>query len=1484
MNIIPKLSLNKHPKDCDQLSLVNARNIKISNDLVFINNEEDIIFNDTINDFFSDEFGGGAYSIVGIIPCNNELVIFASGAANGGIYRYSEKKNKCKTVYSGSILNNVKEAKGTFTYNIDNNLIIAVSFIKSNDTDEPLRVFNLGNFDDTNIDSSQFKDAVSSIIPEVKLPSISHYYIKGSCYKGWTYLYVRFKINKTDYTQWYNFGYPIFIDDISRQQIFRYCFYQYRTGRNAAEIDMYNTDDYDSHSAVPMDGFGTGCYDGFSNNSEISNTTFGITLDFKGFNNFKQYQLGFVCASKSYTKAFITNDINIDNTNYIFNPKYLSEGSINEFITPYYNYFNVGNIINYKNRLYIANYKEQSLNKEINQSIIDNVSLSLKVNTTDFALISSDNNVVSTVKRIVTLVDKRSDVKNGQEQLKVPKQYFLDINNITDFAQQSIPFNQIINADNSINIVIKSIDENEQVIYTKTPISTIFVVGDTSSGYTLPQYCKIKVGNTTYDSIEYCLESDIDKEINYINFKIYDATRYIITTQRECIDTVSSFTDRLKDTTLIPGEVYSFYIHYIDKYGHATNGYRINNNTYLTKNTGSGYVVPIRVTTNVQTLSDVWLAIDEDDTIKDVKTLINTSSNINVYNYNTRLRKLESVGNSIPNTDIKASLLALYGDLFSDSVTKYDDIKVINIFNTGIAYNSTGGYFGGYINDNGERLFRIPDEEFYKFYNGYVNYKYTLQVSAEIPDEYIGYFISYEKFESTKKVTGFLTKNDAREISAIEYNVGQGATFKNYENNKLGNYMYLYSSTFDIKDNISTDYNIIKIKAKSTKYCKTNSSGNVTLTEEGYPGFTNEMNISNILYRNSAIKYAYDLNKSLTRYTAISNKLYGISDYKLVVADSVKDDRGGLSTALQLKNIENLFISDNKYRVNTYIADVYNFHNKLYVSKDKTLIRLGNIIYGSGTINSTINDGFNGVYTYDGVITYNAKGITFNSENNNIYNVRGHSQKCIPELASSNSGLSVIDETSSVEFIINTPCLNYIQFPVIDTYYYESKHFNNNPQNVIFSIMKSDEQDSEAKGYWPGMIVEPKNSIDLFANPQGSQDDFIPTVYYNYRDDLLNIEEYNKTVRRSNVIQDESRINAWRQFPTEGYKNINENKGIITNLVGIGVYILVHTEHSLFMFNGDATLKTQDKSLQLEQPDAFDTNYIEVFTSDLGFGGLQDNKAFIVDQFGYIFYNNDFNRFYKFDNGQLSNIDNDIYLYLQNNKPYDIRFANDKFNHRLLIRMTLNTTRDNLRTLSYNYDLGNFISIHDYDFNRAYNTKTKLYLEKDLLYNFTEESSFGTYAINNNKLFNSEFTVIINEDYDSIKFLEFIKYNLHKIADYYDTSSDESPFKTSVKYYCGDIIQIFNEYCNTGQIDISIEIGKDNVNKFNKFKKPYFELGNWNFNYFRNNINSEVSSKSDVLTRIYGNYICIRFIFDNKDKCRIEFENLTGSVSKQRKL
>ena len=76
-------------------------------------------------------------------------------------------------------------------------------------------------------------------------------------------------------------------------------------------------------------------------------------------------------------------------------------------------------------------------------------------------------------------------------------------------------------------------------------------------------------------------------------------------------------------------------------------------------------------------------------------------------------------------------------------------------------------------------------------------------------------------------------------------------------------------------------------------------------------------------------------------------------------------------------------------------------------------------------------------------------------------------------------------------------------------------------------------------------MVTPANSIDLFENRQGSADQFNPKANTNYREDIIDIDVYNKTICRSNVIQDESRENSWLKFSLEAYKNITENKGCL---------------------------------------------------------------------------------------------------------------------------------------------------------------------------------------------------------------------------------------------------------------------------------------------------------------------------------------------------
>jgi hypothetical protein len=225
-SIVKELNLNKHPKDCKDLSLIYARNVMISNDLSCLQNEYSITGHSTLNNYLNGKY------IAGYIPCNTEVVLFVVdniNSENCTIVRYNEKTDsyieciKNFKYYGGKL-------RGTFTYNVKDDLIIAVAESDSNRNDAvPLRTINLGKFD-TNTEGNDkgLTNAEFSINPEIKLPSINNIeYVPGNAYKGWYHFFIRFKVNSIDYTKWYNLGHPIFICDIEKQQIFKYGFTNY---------------------------------------------------------------------------------------------------------------------------------------------------------------------------------------------------------------------------------------------------------------------------------------------------------------------------------------------------------------------------------------------------------------------------------------------------------------------------------------------------------------------------------------------------------------------------------------------------------------------------------------------------------------------------------------------------------------------------------------------------------------------------------------------------------------------------------------------------------------------------------------------------------------------------------------------------------------------------------------------------------------------------------------------------------------------------------------------------------------------------------------------------------------------------------------------------------------------------------------------------------------------------------------------------------
>lgn len=405
-------------------------------------------------------------------------------------------------------------------------------------------------------------------------------------------------------------------------------------------------------------------------------------------------------------------------------------------------------------------------------------------------------------------------------------------------------------------------------------------------------------------------------------------------------------------------------------------------------------------------------------------------------------------------------------------------------------------------------------------------------------------------------------------------------------------------------------------------------------------------------------------------------------------------------------------------------------------------------------------------------------------------------------------------------------------------------------------------------------------------------------VYINYRED--NISQFNKTVYRSDVCSDESLVNGFRHFEANNYKNILENKGSITNIVGIGLYLIIHTEYSLFVFDRSPKLTQRN---QLDIPDAFDIDYQEVMPANEGYGGLADKNESIITKHGYIWFDRTSKYIFRYDNGKVDIMSGDINNFIKYIEPTTVRFAEDTIHNRLMICIYY-SGGDKFVTLSYNFITNTYISLHDYKFTHNYRTYNKSYVWDEnipnKLYVFTDEHncSYGALESKQDYIFDcitSEPTeenpnngdirpyvdIICNEQPNVNKQLDAISYVLDIIKGSGYSFDIVKPTEENLnRRYSGRELRIYTDETDTENLDIDVKQSaprrEDMTSYADTWRYPVYDKGKWLLNYFRNRINDAVN-KSDTKSLIYGKYIVARFIFNKDD--RVKLENVTFKIN-----
>ena len=429
--------------------------------------------------------------------------------------------------------------------------------------------------------------------------------------------------------------------------------------------------------------------------------------------------------------------------------------------------------------------------------------------------------------------------------------------------------------------------------------------------------------------------------------------------------------------------------------------------------------------------------------------------------------------------------------------------------------------------------------------------------------------------------------------------------------------------------------------------------------------------------------------------------------------------------------------------------------------------------------------------------------------------------------------------------------------------------------------------------------------------------------------------DFDNTVRVSHVLSDETFNNSIFKFAATDYYNVPTDRGVIVNLFTIGNNIFVHTKDSLYKFDGNHTIVSSDNDIQLQESEPFDNGIVQIFDSEYGYGGLDTKQAGCVTFDSYFFYDKQSNHIFAYGgNAQVQLIDGNIYKLLTYYKPSICRTLHDETNCRVFFEFTSGRNEHYYQTyktftLSYNYKTKTFVSLHDLSLVNAFASKHKSYSYKSKLIRLFDTENTYTHeeivdegvitvttqiditplvaAMNVNKIFGEATTACIIEFGASLykrqiapfgmAVVMFPRENLRETINsvrYVADIQQKDPETQSNPVY--DVLvnpqvtrdnpvvnfYIITDCCVSSIVNTNVN---DNArpNTLLDYKGFKFEMGAWTSNYFRNDINKtdiyQYGQKypnrdldADQNSLVYGRYFIITFDF--KEDTPIKFEEL----------
>ena len=543
--IVPKLNLNKTPELVDNNSLIFSKNIRLN-------------ANGLSSDFGFEEVLSN-YDIVGIIPYNTKFYILTR---NNGIYQYDEETSvitpiTTKWTYSGGKID------GECSINLRGDILLTIAEAAPG---VPLKTINItehlkSDFDITTIDESFYTQATEIPLFHLQLSSLYNKPIPAGTYQ----FFIRYELYENCYTDWFPASKELFAG------------YSKSTKTNQGGLKYIDTKVDSSYSFV-----------------------FNVDNIYVPTSKFKSFQLGFIIAhdDEVYARAYKHFDLSTKTIYFDYDTEYIEEIDIKELLAPTYDLYNVGNITEYKNKLYVSNYEETDFNPS-DESLSDFAShIEIELNYVNNTVVNEFTDGTEITVNTVNGIDYISEIDDTgvddiiEEILNGVKTTVLtDTNNISSLENITLKHitasfvkSVILTNDNGgENIGDRGGDDNndpvdedyylydysDQLITSESVIDDIIAAITNETKYIMAKNGHFRPDTTPGASLEYKIR--YNKVIDTDIYNCYILIRFYIDKQN--ININQSVENAY---TLVPYQKYKFYVHFVTAKGEITNGYLIN--------------------------------------------------------------------------------------------------------------------------------------------------------------------------------------------------------------------------------------------------------------------------------------------------------------------------------------------------------------------------------------------------------------------------------------------------------------------------------------------------------------------------------------------------------------------------------------------------------------------------------------------------------------------------------------------------------------------------------------------------------------------------------------------------------------------------------------------------------------------------------------------------------------------------------------------